>query len=235
MIPENATRILIQAAQAQALSITGGGFEKKLNDLQSYGTTAATSAATFAISHIPLAGPVVAQLVKLASDAGIDKAYEKLLADSKTPAERINNSLFLLERSLIASIRQAYNTLTLYTSKAERAEQECKDCQDAAREAKSAFVAKDCVDDLKGGCKVLEQLAKDLQFEMGVIKGKVDERVNNLASRIDNFRENHKNDFCMGPQKCYWQKPPPTPKFAGTKKPPIPQKGGGALELHQDL
>src|SRR4029077_12938607 len=122
---------IILNAKFQADSTLGGGLEKKLNDLQSYGTTAATSSVSFGISHVPVVGPVLAKAFDLASSAGIDKLYEKLLAESKTPEQRMINSLFLLERSLSASIRQAYNTLTLYTSKATLVEQKCDDCQDA--------------------------------------------------------------------------------------------------------
>jgi hypothetical protein len=204
MIPSTATPQLIQQARIEALAVVGGGLEKKFNDLQSYGTTAGTSGASFLISHIPIVGPVLAKAFDIAASIGINKLYEKLLSEATTREQRITYCLFLLERSLSASIRQAYNTMNFYNSRAQLGEVECKDCQDAFREAKIAYLAQDCMGDLEAACKILGKLKEDLEAETSQLKMKVDSRVNNLVSRIDNFRDNHKQSTCIGTQRCYW-------------------------------
>lgn len=211
MIESKSTRDIISLAKQDATSTVGGALEKKLNDLQSYGTTALSGGVSFGISHIPIVGPVLAKAFELGSGAGLDKLYEYMLDNSTTRQDRITNALFFLERSLAASLRQSYNTLQAYDAKAGvSVEKECDDCQEAFSEAKYACLAQDCVGDLEKGCKILEQLLKDLQTEVSLLKGRADQRVTNLVSRIDNFRDNHPDRTCVGTRKCYWVKGAPT-------------------------
>ena len=217
MIESKSTREIVSLAKQDALSVVGGGLEKKLNDLQSYGTTALSSGASFGISHIPLLGPALAKAFDLGAGAGLDKLYEYMLDNSTTREARITNALFFLERSLAASLRQSYNTLQAYDAKAGvSTEKDCADCQEAFKEAKYACLAQDCVIDLEKGCTILAQLLKDLQTEVSLLKGRTDQRVTNLVSRIDNFRDNHPNRTCIGTRKCYWIKGVGTPFSAIT-------------------
>jgi hypothetical protein len=219
VIESKSTREIISLAKQDATSALGGGLEKKLNDLQSYGATAVSSGVSLGISHIPLLGPGLAKAFDLGAGAGLDKLYEYMLDNSTTRDARITNALFFLERSLAASLRQSYNTLELYDGKAGvSVEKECGDCQDAFKEARYACLAQDCVGDLEKGCKILEQLLKDLQTEVSLMKGRADQRVTNLVSRIDNFRDNHPDRTCIGTRKCYWIKGPGTPFSAITDR-----------------
>lgn len=212
MISSQATQSIIKKAKEEANSTVGGGIQKKLNDLQSYGTSLGTGGVSFLISHIPIVGPVLAKAFQLSSDIGISKLYEKLLSESHTPAERIGNSLFLLECSLSASIRQAYNTLAAFNQKVMfRLTHECKDCQDAFQEANAAYLAGSCVEDLEAACSILEQLLKDLRSETMNFKNRVNNRIVSLPSAIDDFRDNHPGRVCIGAQACYWKKGPGTP------------------------
>jgi hypothetical protein len=215
-IPYDAPRRLCDQAKIQATSAFGGGIDKTLNDLQSYGTTALTSGISFGISHIPIVGPMLAKAFDLASGKGITKAYEELRANAKSREERISYSLFLLERSVASTIRQAYNTVHDYDGKAGIGDVDCKDCQAAYREAWSNYLAQDCVDDIKKGVDMLEELVADLKTEVNILKGRVDTRVTSLPGRIDSFRDNHKKARCMGTQACYFIAP------SGSVKVPSP-------------
>jgi hypothetical protein len=208
MIPHDAPRRLCDKAKIDATSLAGGGLEKMFNDLQSYGTTAVSSGVSFGISHIPIVGPMLAKAFELASAKGITKVYEELRANAKSREERISYSLFLLERSVAADMRQSYNTLHYYDGKAGVGEVTCKNCQDAFREARATYLAQDCVEDLQKGCDLLEELVKDLKAEISILKGRADQRVSALPGRIENFRDNHKKSTCIGTQACYWVGPP---------------------------
>jgi hypothetical protein len=194
-------------AKEDATSFFGGGIEKTINDLQSYGATLGVSGASFLLSHIPFVGTEIAMAFDLASKKGINKAYELLREKATSREKRIIYTLFLLERSVSATLRQAYNTVKDYDAKASR-DFPCDDCQDAYREARSSYLAQDCVDDMVAGCKMLEELVADLKAEIGILKGKTDSRVSLLASRIDEFRGNHKKSTCMGLNRCYFLTPP---------------------------
>jgi hypothetical protein len=228
VIPSTATTEIIQKAKIEATASSGGGISKKINDLQSYGTMGGTAVVSFAISHIPLLGPALAKAFDIGAGMGIDAIYATLLENSKSREERIVNSLFLLERSLAASMRQAWNTVHDYDKKAGvKAEVECDDCQDAFKEARYAALAQDCVEDIEAGCLALEQLVKDLKADVSILKGKVDQRVTRMVSRIDNFRDNHPDRACMGTQRCYWM---PMPGTRGST--PFGSYGGKG-ELHE--
>jgi hypothetical protein len=225
MIPSTDTRKLIQKAQLTARSILGGGFKKKLNDLESYKSTGAVSGGGFLVQHIPVFGPSLGKAYETAANAGINKLYEKWLAESKTPKQRLTNSLFVLERYLCASIRQAYNTLADYIDKASPGVSvRCNDCQDAFKEATAAYLAQDCVDDLKKALAIVDQLAKDLRTEIDEAGFAVNQIVSKLDRRIDNFRGNHPDKSCRPPgvQECYWIPGPQITPFSSfrPKNPP---------------
>lgn len=212
MIDSSSNLKISRQAKAQAESSAGGGFEQKLNDLQSYGTSAGAGTASFLISHIPVVGPLLAKGFDLASSAGIAALYEKWLKEASTREERISYALFFLEKALAASLRQAYNTVHGYHTKASvEFAVECKDCQDAFRVAYADHLSVKCLVEIEAGCKILEQLVKDLRHEATELKGSADARVTRHNNRYDTFRDNHPQRACLGPQTCYWRPGPPTP------------------------
>jgi hypothetical protein len=212
MIPSTATRKLMQDAKIEARSLIGG-LQKKLNDLEKYKTTGAQSGASFIIQHFPVVGPTLSKMFQASTDIAIDKVYQTYLENSKTPKERVSNSLFVLERYLCATIRQTYNTVADYISTSNAQEVACKNCQDAFAEAKAAYLAQECVDDLKKAFAVVEQLAKDLEAEIGEARLEVNKRVGRLDFRIDNFRTKHPEAKCAGLRKCHWEPGPQLSPF----------------------
>lgn len=201
MIPSTATFEILQKAKDQAKATEGGGLEKKLNDMRNYAQLAGTGGASFALSHIPLVGPLVAKAFELAASFGISELYKKLTEESNTNQQRIINSLHLMENALAKSMRQAYNTADFYASKATR---DCKDCQDAFHEAYAVGLLSDCVDELDAAQEILDVLAKALTAERSRLRALSQQREANIRSEIDGFREEHKNKPCLGPYRCYW-------------------------------
>jgi hypothetical protein len=201
MIPSDATFKIMALAKERAAATEAGGLEKKLNDMTSYGQTAGTSAASFALSHVPFVGPVLAKAFDLAASYGISELYKKLTDESTSNKDRITNTLHLLERSLAASTRQAYNTADVCAGKPTR---ECKDCQDAYREAYSVALLNESINELDAAQNILTVLADALTNERSRLRALAQRRENSLRSDIDDFREEHKNSSCIGMNRCYW-------------------------------
>ena len=205
MIPHTATKTIADLAKLDAASTAGGGVEKKLNDMQSYMTSAGMGAVSFALAHIPIVGPGIAKAFELASGVGIGKLYEKLLSDSADRKERIRNGLFLMETSLSAAARQAYNTMVVYQEKIGMVpEDDCEDCQEAFKAARGVHLAAVCIEEIEAAAQVIAKLAEDLAAEAMRLKAQSDIRVNNVQSRIENFRDNHPNKKCLGTRRCYF-------------------------------
>ena len=200
MVPSIATFTIIQKATGQAKAAEGGGLEKKLNDMRGYAQLAGTSGASFALSHIPLVGPILAKAFDLAASFGISELYKKLTKESTSNQERIINSLHLMENALAKSMRQAYHTADFYANKDKL---DCKDCQDAFRESYAVGLLADCVTELDAAQEILDLLSTALIAERSRLKALSQRRSDNLRNDIDNFREEHKNGSCMGTQTCY--------------------------------
>jgi hypothetical protein len=204
MIDSDANRKISVQAKTQAESTLGGGLERLLNDMQSYGDTVGKGALTFAIQHIPFVGPSLAKGFDLAASKGISAIYKKLLKEAKTPEQRISYALFSLEKSLASTLRQAFNTVATYDASVGEDRSDCKDCQAAFKAAYEDHLALACTKEIEDGCKILKTLARDLEVSTRRLKHSAETRVKDHDHRYDNFRENHPDKRCMGLQACYW-------------------------------
>lgn len=205
MISPDAPRQIMELAKKKAESTVDGGLQKKLNDLTSYGTTAGIGGLAFAISHIPLAGPVLSKIVSTGASMGATQVFKHLQEVSPNRADWIRNTLFVLERSACASIRQAYNTYSILSHKLLIRLPLKKDCQEAYDEAFAAYLAQSCVEELEEASKVLEKLANDLRIEAAQFRAQVQLRMSRLPADVDAIRSGHPRKICMGLNKCYWQ------------------------------
>lgn len=215
MVPKSATTLLMQSAQSAARSWLQGGLRKKFNDLEKYKAAGVTAAIGFGLSHIPFVGPTLGKLCETGLDSGIDQVYKAYLDDSKTPKERMNNALFVLERYLCSSIRSMYNTLGNYVDTAPEKVQ-CKDCQDAFKEANALYLASECVTDLKKALALVQRLRDDMEGQIRLLELETQAK-GEVRRRIENFRENHPNKACSGLHKCYWEQQPENIEF-GTRQ-----------------
>jgi hypothetical protein len=208
MVPKFATLRIIEEAGYAARAFWRGGLQKKLHDLEKYKKTGVASGVSYGLSKIPFVGTEVSKGFELLTETHFDSVYRQLLESSTTAKERINNCLFVLERYLSASMRQAYNTALFYIKEVDwKGELECKDCQDAFKAAMAACVAQSCIDDLKRDVEIIKRLAQDLENEIREAALEVSARGgSHLEERIDNFRGNHPSKPCRPPgvEKCYW-------------------------------
>ena len=205
MISPDAPHQIMKLAKTNAESAVEGGLQKKLNDMTSYGTAAGIGGLAFAISHIPLAGPILSKVVSTGASMGATQIFKHLLEESPNRAVWIRNTLFVLERSACASIRQAYNTFIVLSNKLLIRMPVKKDCQDAYNEAFAAYLAQSCVEELEEACKVLDKLASDLRLEAAQFRAQIQLRMGRLPADVDSIRDDHPNRTCLGANRCYWQ------------------------------
>ena len=216
MIDSSANNEISRVAKSQANSIANGGFEKMLNDMESYGVSAVSSAVSFGVSHIPVVGPTIAFGLEKAATAGMSAARRKALENASTKEERTKHALFLLELGLAGDLRKLANTIASVNDRASLFT-DPQDCQEAFRLAYRDHLAINCMDELDDGVALLEQLAKDLKAIAQELRARAAARVNNHRFEYDVFRDNHKTGKCMGTQRCYWTQGPGTPFSAITK------------------
>lgn len=218
VISSQANQTISRRAKAQAESSFGGGIEKMTHDMESYGASVGTGGVSFLISHIPVVGPILAKGFDLAASKGLKELYKKLLAESKTPEQRISNALFLLENGLAASLRQGFNTAVTYDASPAALSPDPKDCGEAFKVAYQDYLALSCVEEIEAGCAILKQLAEDLEAKTWELKRTAVQRVSDHEFRYDSFRDNHPDRPRKSLQHCYWQRGPGT-MFGSTGTP----------------
>jgi hypothetical protein len=224
MVPSSATPRLIEQAKLAARSLLGGGWQKKLNDLESYKSSGLKSGVSYGLSHVFIIGPTLAEAFKLAYGFGVEKLYQTWRANSKTSRERITNTTFVMELGLCSLMRQALNTIVEYLAATDPDKVKCTNCQDAFKEAKAACLAQDCIDDLKKALEIFHRLTVDLEKEIGEAAFEVNKRARDLQGRIDNFRDNHPDKACRPPgvHACYWLPQVQPIEFRTIGRPPSP-------------
>lgn len=208
MIDIQATFKIMAYAKERAEAPEGGGLAKKLNDFKSYGQTAGASALSFAVSHIPVLGPSLAAVADLAVSYGISKLYQKFTIESVTDKEKVTNTLFLLERSLATSMRQAYNTANDCSDKPPR---HSTNCQDAHQEAYAVALLNESINELEASHKFLMTLSDSLTAEVSRLRAIARQKELKVRNNIDDLEELHKEEKCGGLNKCYWIKGIPSP------------------------
>ncbi|MDX1546459.1 MAG: hypothetical protein R3247_05705 [Rhodothermales bacterium] len=209
--------------RAKTDAIEGSGTtERMLNDMTKYATEGVSGGLSFAISHIPLLGPVLAKGYDLSSAAALAAFYKKKLSEAATREDRIQYATSYLEASLAGDMRKAYNTLVHYDAALTTfLDAPPNDCQEAHKKLYMTHLADACVTDFREWSQILKTLADDLESLANEFTPRITMKKSKVEYDLGDLRHRHPSRKCHGLQRCYWV-PDPIP-VQGAQ---VPTRGG---------